>query len=46
MKYEEMTLEQLQEIIKQQEETIYNLKREVAEQQLIKQELENNLNHL
>lgn len=40
MKYEEMTLEQLQEIIKQQEETIYNLKREVAEQQLIKQELE------
>lgn len=42
MKYEEMTLEQLQEIIKQQEETIYNLKREVAEQQLIKQELENN----
>ena len=40
MKYEEMTLEQLQEIIKQQEETIYNLKRQIAEQQLIKQELE------
>lgn len=40
MKYEEMTVEQLNEIIKQQEETIYNLKREVAEQQLIKQELE------
>ena len=49
MKYEEMTLEQLQEIIKQQEkeikkqeQTIENLKREKANQKLLQQQLKNN----
>ena len=42
MKYEEMTLEQLQEIIKQQEEKIQQLKIQIAEQKLIEQDLEKN----
>ena len=42
MKYEEMTLEQLQEIIRQQEEKIQQLKIQIAEQKLIEQDLEKN----
>lgn len=42
MKYEEMTIEQLNEIIKQQEETIRQLKMQIAEQKLIEQDLEKN----
>lgn len=42
MKYEEMTLEQLLEIIRQQEEKIQQLKVQIAEQKLIEQDLEKN----